>query len=118
MRAHEAGAMHGDLGGRGPSWLKPPVDVNELSPALWPRNVSRADNGVLQVAGLDVRRLAEDFGTPAYVFDEADFRSRCRDFRQAFAGVDVFYAAKAFCAKAVVRVVHEEGLNLDVCTGG
>jgi diaminopimelate decarboxylase len=98
--------------------LKAPADVNQLTPSLWPRNVSRSDDGAVRVAGLDVRQLAEDFGTPAYVLDEADFRSRCRDFRQAFAGVAVFYAAKAFCAKAVVRVVAEEGLNLDVCTGG
>src|SRR5690606_31052290 len=66
--------------------------------------------------------LAAEYGTPAHVFDEADFRARCRDFRDAFAGADagaaVFYAAKAFCAKAVIRLVAEEGLNLDVCTGG
>jgi diaminopimelate decarboxylase len=118
MRAHEAGALHGDIGGRGPSWLKAPVDINTLVPALWPRNVTRAEDGVVRVGGLDVRDLAADFGTPAYVFDEADFRSRCRDFREAFSGLDVFYAAKAFCAKAVIRIVAEEGLNLDVCTGG
>ncbi len=118
MRAHEAGALHGDMGGQGPSWLKAPSDVNRLVPALWPRNVSRAADGAVRVAGLDVRQLADDFGTPAYVFDADDFRSRCREFRQAFAGVDVFYAAKAFCAKAVVRIIAEEGLNLDVCTGG
>jgi diaminopimelate decarboxylase len=118
MRAHEAGALHGDMGGRGPSWLKTPADINTLMPILWPRNVSRAEDGALRVAGVDVRDLAAEFRTPAYILDEADFRSRCREFREAFAGADVFYAAKAFCSKTVVRIIAEEGLNLDVCTGG
>ena len=118
MRAHEAGALHGDIGGRGPSWLRTPDDVNALVPMLWPSNVARGEDGSLRVAGLDVRRLAEEFGTPAYIFDEGDFRARCRDFRDSFAGAAVFYAAKAFCAKAVIRIVAEEGLHLDVCTGG
>ena len=118
MRAHEAGALHGDIGGRGPSWLRTPEDVNALVPMLWPSNVARGEDGSVRVAGIDVRRLAEEFGTPAYIFDEADFRARCRDFRDSFVGAAVFYAAKAFCAKAVIRIVAEEGLHLDVCTGG
>jgi len=106
------------MAGRGPAWLRTPADVNALMPALWPRTVHRGRTGVVTVGGLDVRELAGEFGTPAYVFDEADFRGRCREFRDAFGGADVFYAAKAFCAKAVLRIVAEEGLNLDVCTGG
>ncbi|MDT5028215.1 MAG: diaminopimelate decarboxylase [Micromonosporaceae bacterium] len=118
MRAHEAGALHGDMGARGPSWLKTPADINTLMPILWPRNANRAEDGALRVGGVDVRDLAAEFGTPAYIFDEADFRARCRDFREAFTGADVFYAAKAFCSKTVVRIIAEEGMNLDVCTGG
>jgi diaminopimelate decarboxylase len=73
---------------------------------------------------MDVRDLAAAYGTPAYVLDEADFRARCRAFRQAFGeggadgGPAVHYAAKAFCCLAVLRWVVEEGLGLDVCTGG
>jgi diaminopimelate decarboxylase len=118
MRAHEAGALHGDLGSRQPAWLRPPRDVNALLPALWPSTVHRGADGALRVGGVDVRELAREFGTPAYIFDEADFQARCRDFRDAFAGAAVFYAAKAFCAKAVVKIIAAEGLNLDVCTGG
>jgi diaminopimelate decarboxylase len=118
MRAHEAGALHGNIGTRGPDWLTTPGDVNALLGPLWPVTVTRSDAGALQVGGVDVRDLVAEFGTPAYVLDEADFRNRCRDFRSAFAGADVFYAAKAFCAKAVLRTVAEEGLNVDVCTGG
>jgi diaminopimelate decarboxylase len=49
--------------------------------------------------------------TPAYVFDEADFRGPLPRLPTAFAGADVFYAAKAFCRQGVVRIVAEEGLN-------
>src|SRR5690606_23672323 len=118
MRAHEAGALHGDIGERGPSWLRTPADVNALVPQLWPTNVERSADGAIRIAGVDVRDLAAEFGTPAYIFDEADFRARCREFRDAFAGADVLYAPKAFCARAVIRAAAEEGLNLDVCTGG
>ncbi|HET6481962.1 MAG TPA: diaminopimelate decarboxylase, partial [Actinoplanes sp.] len=65
-----------------------------------------------------VADLAEEYGTPAYLLDEDDLRARCRDFVSAFAGADVFYAGKSFLCKAVVRVVDQEGLFLDVCTGG
>ncbi|MEH1101472.1 diaminopimelate decarboxylase [Micromonospora sp. CPCC 205561] len=118
MRAHEAGALHGDMGSRGPSWLRTPADVNALVPQLWPRNVTRGGDGVLAVGGLGVRDIAAEFGTPVYVLDEDDLRSRARDFRAAFEGADVYYAGKAFLCRAVVRMIAEEGLHLDVCTGG
>jgi diaminopimelate decarboxylase len=118
MRAHEAGALHADLGSSGPAWLRAPDDVNALVPILWPQTVKRADDGALRAGGVDVRVIAQEFGTPAYVFDEADFRARCRLFRRAFGGADVFYAGKAFLCKAVVRAIVDEGLSLDVCTGG
>jgi diaminopimelate decarboxylase len=118
MRAHEAGALHADLGHGGPAWLRTPGDVNALMPHLWPRTVTRASDGMLVVGGVPVRELAERFGTPAYVLDEADFRARCREFRDAFANADVYYAGKAFLCKAVARMIAEEGLSLDVCSGG
>ncbi|HEX8629136.1 MAG TPA: diaminopimelate decarboxylase [Catenuloplanes sp.] len=118
MRAHEAGALHGDLGSRGPGWLRTPDDVNALVPLLWPRTVGRGADGALSVGGVSVRDLAAEYGTPAYVLDEDDLRSRCREFVAAFAGADVYYAGKAFLCKAVIRMIAEEGLHLDVCTGG
>ncbi|GAB3815054.1 diaminopimelate decarboxylase [Micromonospora zhanjiangensis] len=118
MRAHEAGALHGELGTNGPAWLRAPADVNELVPPLWARGVRRGADGALTVAGLDVRELARRYGTPAYVLDEDDLRARCRDFRAAFPDEDVYYAGKAFLCRAVVRIVAEEGLHLDVCSGG
>ncbi|MBK5308170.1 MAG: diaminopimelate decarboxylase [Frankiaceae bacterium] len=70
------------------------------------------------LGGLDVRDLAEEFGTPAYILDEQDFRDRCQSWRDAFAGADVYYAAKAFLCTEIARWIADEGLGMDVCTGG
>lgn len=126
MPTHEAGALHAEGGHHGPSWLRPPEDVNALVPALWAHSVRRGEAGALTVGGLDVRELASEFGTPAYVIDEDDFRSRAREFKDSFGdafqdlcgGADVYYAGKAFLCTAVARWIHEEGLHLDVCSGG
>jgi diaminopimelate decarboxylase len=118
MRAHEAGALHGDLGYRGPAWLRTPEDVNVLVPQLWPRTVTRSDAGSIEVGGVGIEDLAAEYGTPAYFLDEDDLRGRCRDFVAAFANADVYYAGKSFLCKAVVRMIEEEGLFLDVCSGG
>ena len=126
MPAHEAGALHAEGGHRGPSWLRAPDDVNALVTALWARSVRRGDGGALTVGGLDIREVAREFGTPAYVIDEDDFRSRAREFKQTFeevfqdlcGGADVYYAGKAFLCTAVARWINEEGLGLDVCSGG
>jgi len=125
VRAHEAGALHAEAGHRGPAWLREPEDVNALVPSLWARNVERRPDGVLVVSGLPVDEIAREFGTPAYVFDEDDFRARARAFRDAFrgafaphAGADVYYAGKAFLSVASARWIAEEGLSIDVCTGG
>ncbi|GAA2603064.1 diaminopimelate decarboxylase [Streptomyces axinellae] len=116
--AHPAGPRHGDVLPEG-HYTAPPADLNGLDPRVWARTVRRGDEGAVTVGGLDVRELAEEFGTPAYVLDETDFRARCRAWREAFGpGADVFYAGKAFLSRAVVRWLHEEGLNLDVCSGG
>ena len=125
MRAHEAGALHADGYGH-PSWLRVPADVNALLPSLWAGSVGRGAEGVLTVGGVSVRDLAAEFGTPAYVLDEEDFRGRARAFRDTYAevfadlcgGADVYYAGKAFLCTEVARWVRDDGLGLDVCTGG
>jgi diaminopimelate decarboxylase len=96
----------------------PPADLNALDAAIWPRGAQR-QGGVLTLGGIDVRDLAARFGTPVLVTDEADVRSRAREYAEAF-GPDahVAYAAKAFCSRAVLRWVTDEGLGVDVCTGG
>ena len=115
--AHPAGPRHGDVL---PADHPPvaPADLNALPAGIWPRRARRVD-GVLTIGGADVRELAAEFGTPLYICDEEDVRSRCREYVDAF-GPDgrVFYAAKAFCSRAMLRWVHSEGLGVDVCTGG
>ena len=118
MRTHEAGALHADVTEPWSGLPAAPADPARLAPAIWPATATRGDGGAMLLGGVDVRDLATEHGTPAYVLDEADLRARCRDFVSAFAGGDVHYAAKAFCATTVLRWVVEEGLGLDVCTGG
>jgi diaminopimelate decarboxylase len=117
MRAHEAGWAHAAVSVRGPAWLREPGDVNELVPELWSQTARKVD-GVLEVGGVRLTDLVAEHGSPAYVLDEADFRSRARAFRDGFAGCDVYYAGKAFLCTTVARWIAEEGLNLDVCSGG
>jgi diaminopimelate decarboxylase len=123
VRTHEAGALHADVTGPAATLPAPPADPSALAPTVWARNVSRGPDGALVIAGVDVREIAERFGTPSYVCDEADFRARCREFASAFGNgpsgdTDVHYAAKAFCCLDVLRWVAQEGLGLDVCSGG
>src|SRR6201988_1862176 len=117
--AHPAGPRYADVlpADHPPA---PPADLNALEAGIWPQNVTRdAASGALTLGGMDVRHLAGRFGTPVFVTDEDDVRQRCRDYISAF-GDDgsVYYAAKAFGPRAVRRWVTEEGLVVDVCTGG
>lgn len=97
-----------------------------LEQIVWPRTARRRDDGVVEIAGIGLDEIAERFGTPAYVIDEADVRSRARAYREAFARAfaaigtqaDVYYAGKAFLSSHVAQWVTEEGLRLDVCSGG
>jgi diaminopimelate decarboxylase len=74
-------------------------------------------DGHLMVGGVDVVDLADQFGTPLFVYDEAHLRARCREAVAAF-GPGVAYASKAFLCLAMARLVHEEDMWLDVATGG
>jgi diaminopimelate decarboxylase len=117
VRAHEAGWAHAVESARGPAWLRQPEDANTLVAHLWSGTATKVD-GVLEVGGVRVTDLVAEHGSPAYVLDEADFRSRARAFRDAFSDYDVYYAGKAFLCTTVARWIVEEGLRLDVCTGG
>lgn len=114
---HEAGWAHASGALRGPSWLREPGDPNALVQHLWSSNAAKVD-GVLEVGGVRLSDLVAEHGSPAYVLDEADFRARAAAFRDGFDDFDVFYAGKAFLCTTVARWIHEEGLHLDVCTGG
>ena len=120
--AHPSGWAHADGALRGPHWLREPSDPDALVPLLWSRTATKSD-GVLSVGGVPLPELVREHGSPAYVLDEADFRSRAGAFRDAFARqgsvqFDVYYAGKAFLCTTVARWLAEEGLSLDVCSGG
>ncbi|GIW03917.1 MAG: diaminopimelate decarboxylase [Thermomicrobiales bacterium] len=89
---------------------------------IWPETVQRADSGELVIGGCSVVELARRFETPLYVFDEQTLRHRARRVRLAFERVysrtRVVYAAKAFLSLRLARLLHEEGLGLDVVSGG
>ncbi|MEQ4522104.1 MAG: diaminopimelate decarboxylase [Nocardioides kribbensis] len=97
--------------------MREPSDPNDLVTHLW-SSTARKSDGVLEVGGVALSDLVAEHGSPAYVLDEADFRARARAFRDAFADYDVFYAGKAFLSIAAARWIAEEGLGLDVCSGG
>jgi diaminopimelate decarboxylase len=116
--AHPSGWAHADGALRGPHWLREPADPNALVEHLWSRTAAKDADGVLAVGGVPLTDLVREHGSPAYVLDEADFRSRARAFRDAFADYEVFYAGKAFLCTTVARWLAEEGLSLDVCSDG
>ncbi|MDK1019814.1 MAG: diaminopimelate decarboxylase [Actinomycetota bacterium] len=78
---------------------------------------AEAVNGRLLVGGCDVIDLAERFGTPLFIYDEAHLRARCDEAVAAFGG-GVAYAAKAFLCKAMAKIAFEAGMDIDVATGG
>ncbi|HSU01181.1 MAG TPA: diaminopimelate decarboxylase, partial [Nocardioides sp.] len=97
--------------------MREPSDPNDLVAPLWSQTATKSD-GVLSVGGVPLPELVREHGSPAYVLDEADFRGRARAFRDAFSSYDVYYAGKAFLCTTVVRWLAEDGLSLDVCSGG
>lgn len=90
--------------------------MSPLPHRLLPDNSEIVD-GRLQIGGCDTVGLAEEFGTPLFVYDEVHLRDRCREAVAVF-GDGVAYATKAFLCKAMAALVHEEGMHLDVATGG
>lgn len=85
--------------------------------SLLPRSADLDASGRCTVGGVALDDLATRFGTPLYVYDENELRARCREYRAAFPGA-VAYASKAFLCTAMARLVAEEGLGMDVATGG
>jgi diaminopimelate decarboxylase len=127
MRAHPAGPLHGDIIGApgilpmasmGPAT---PATMHDLDPAVWPMNAVRDEGGVLVLGGVDCRDLVAEHGSPVFVLDELDLRTRARRYRLAYAKAgagEVYYAAKAFICGAVARWVHQEGLGIDAASAG
>ena len=89
---------------------------------VFPDTTDTNSAGHLTIGGCDAVELVEQYGTPLYVLDESTLRSRCRQFAGAFASrypnAQAVYASKAYINPALARIFAEEGLGLDVVSGG
>lgn len=109
-----------------PEWLAVPDDANALAEQVWPASARRDAHGELVVGGVTAGELRARFGTPVYVLDEDGVRARAREVKAAFDAAAarhgiharVYYASKAFLSTEIVRWVTDEGLAVDVATGG
>src|SRR5277367_2414050 len=98
----------------------PTEDAVPTDPVEWkllPRTAAVGEDGHLRVGDIDLLDLAAEFGTPLFVYDEYHLRQACRSAVGAW-GEGVAYAAKAFLCRAMARLAYEEGMHLDVASGG
>ncbi|MBU2536472.1 MAG: diaminopimelate decarboxylase, partial [Chloroflexi bacterium] len=95
---------------------------NESGLVLFPPTAEVNEKGHLVIGGCDTMALAEEFGTPLYVFDEVTLRRKCAEFRDEFGrryrDTAIVYAGKAFVNRALALLFKEEGLGLDAVSGG
>ncbi len=88
----------------------------------WPDTTARDAAGVMHIGGVSLQKLAQEYGTPLYVYDEATLRNRAGEIRDIFATAypnsRVVYAGKAGMSPALVSILGEEGIGLDVVSGG
>lgn len=87
-------------------------------PAVWPLTAHADEEGRLCIGDVPLTDIADEFRTPAYVIDEADFRHRARGYRRALPEAKIVYAGKSLLTIAVTRWAREEGLGVDVCSAG
>ncbi len=93
------------------------MNTSPIPFSLLPDNSSTDADGALTIGGCSVVDLAREFGTPLFIYDEEHLRARAREAVTAF-GPGVAYASKAFLCQAMARLVHEEGMDIDVSTAG
>ncbi len=102
--------------------VKLPRVVPESNAMSWPVTTRREPDGALSTGGVPLPRLAAEFGTPLYLFDEATLRQRAREiqatFRASYPDSRIIYAGKALLSPTIVGILAEEGLGLDVVSGG
>jgi diaminopimelate decarboxylase len=91
---------------------------SQLDRAIWPLSTRIDELGRLSIGGVAAIEIAAEFGTPTYVVDEEDFRSRIRSYRAALPGVNLIYAGKALLSAAVAGWAAAEGTGVGVCSGG
>ena len=89
---------------------------------IFPFSTSVNKSDRLSIGGCDLRELAETFGTPLYIYDEETIRTMCRnfldEFKLAYKNTRIEYSTKAFSNLSIIRIMEQEGLDIDVVTGG
>src|SRR5689334_5249833 len=97
----------------------------QLSAArLLPDTTTVSQDGVMRIAGYLLSELAQRYGTPLYIFDRATIINACQHYQEAFrqyyhaSSVRIIYAAKAYLSPLIVRTMAEQGMGLDVVSGG
>lgn len=128
MRAHPAGPRHGEVIAQTGVPQTPSLqELNALDVNIWPRSAARNSQGEIEIGGMPVSKVASEYGTPIFVMDEADLKSRALEFLDNFSKLEnqplakptqVYYAAKAFLSTFVAKTLFELGINMDVCTEG
>ncbi len=91
--------------------------MSVLPAHLLPDNARIEADGSLSIGGLSTLELAEEFGTPLFIYDEAHIRTRCERAVKAFPD-GVAYAGKAFLCKAMAKLAYAAGMHIDVASGG
>ncbi len=95
--------------------------MDSTNQSLKPITTKINDAGNIEIGGCDLVKLAEEYGTPLYVLDEATIRKICRDYKDAFKGypkVNMMYASKALCSSASSALIASEGFGFDVVSAG
>jgi diaminopimelate decarboxylase len=128
MRVHPAGPLHAEVLAQSGVPQMPSVEtLNELAKNVWPITSRRDDAGAVEIGGISVKKIAEEFSTPIFIMDETDLKQRAVDFLENFSihhdqalqkPTDVYYAAKAFLSTFVAKTLFDLGLKIDVCTEG
>ncbi|MEI2717334.1 MAG: diaminopimelate decarboxylase [Candidatus Nanopelagicales bacterium] len=124
MPAHPAGPRHSDvidIHGAPPRPLDT-AELNHLDAAVWPTSARRESGGVVSVGGVDVVTAVREAGSPVVLLDQDQVRSAARGYARSYDATGtptrVYYAGKAFLSTAVARWITDEGVDIDVCTGG
>jgi diaminopimelate decarboxylase len=92
--------------------------VTAIPLSLLPDTAKVLPDGSLSIGGCSVLDLVAEFGTPLFIYDEAHLRARCREAVAAFGPGRAVYATKAFLCRAMARLAYDEGMLLDVASGG
>ena len=92
--------------------------MTALDRRLLSDNTEDGSDGMLRVGGCSVAEVAAEYGTPVFVYDEQHLRDRCREAVAAFGHDRVIYATKAFLCRAMAKLAYDEGMLLDVASGG